>query len=310
MMILFVVLSFVMVFILIWQQIQHKKLVREIDYITSRLDTISVISENGFVLIPTDNDSIKKLSTALNKLLQDFYTKKSQFEQSKQAMAKVLTNISHDIRTPLTVLKGNSEMLSNITNTYSASENVHAMAVKIDQKADDLISTINDYFTMSKITSGDFSIKMKKENISRICQDTILDYYDLLEQKQFEVNIQIPDTPIFAYTDNEALQRILKNLIDNAIRHGGDGKYISLRLTTSNGKNIIEIEDRGDGISPQLQKQIFERNYTTARKTSGSGLGLSISKCLAEQIGADLEVYSVQNEQTIFSIILKKLENR
>ena len=122
----------------------------------------------------------------------------------------------------------NSEMLSNITNTYSASENVHAMAVKIDQKADDLISTINDYFTMSKITSGDFSIKMKKENISRICQDTILDYYDLLEQKQFEVNIQIPDTPIFAYTDNEALQRILKNLIDNAIRHGGDGKYISL----------------------------------------------------------------------------------
>lgn len=109
---------------------------------------------------------------------------------------------------------------------------------------------------------------------------------------------------------NEALQRILKNLIDNAIRHGGDGKYISLRLTTSNGKNIIEIEDRGDGISPQQQKQIFERNYTTARKTSGSGLGLSISKCLAEQIGADLEVYSVQNEQTIFSIILKKLENR
>lgn len=240
MMILFVVLSFVMVFILIWQQIQHKKLVREIDYITSRLDTISVISENGFVLIPTDNDSIKKLSAALNKLLQDFYTKKSQFEQSKQAMAKVLTNISHDIRTPLTVLKGNSEMLSNITNTYSASENVHAMAVKIDQKADDLISTINDYFTMSKITSGDFSIKMKKENISRICQDTILDYYDLLEQKQFEVNIQITDTPIFAYTDNEALQRILKNLIDNAIRHGGDGKYISLRLTTSNGKTLLK----------------------------------------------------------------------
>ena len=67
-MILFVVLSFVMVFILIWQQIQHKKLVREIDYITSRLDTISVISENGFVLIPTDNDSIKKLSVARKSL--------------------------------------------------------------------------------------------------------------------------------------------------------------------------------------------------------------------------------------------------
>lgn len=302
---LFAILSFVLLLILIWQQIQHKELEREINYITDRLASLSITSDNGFVLIPTDNDSIKKLGAVLNTLLQGFYTKKSEFEQSKQAMAQVLTNISHDIRTPLTVLKGNSEMLSNITNDPSMPENVHAMAAKIDRKADDLISTINAYFTMSKIVSGDLPIKLKKENVSRLCQDTILDYYDLLEQKQFEVDIQIPDTPIFAYTDNEALQRILKNLIDNAIRHGCDGKYLSLRLTTSNGNSIIEIEDHGNGMSPQQQKQIFARNYTTARKSSGSGLGLAISKRLAEQIGAELEVHSVQNEQTTFSIILK-----
>ena len=302
---LFAILSFVLLIILIWQQIQHKELEREINYITDRLASLSNTSDNGFVLIPTDNDSIKKLGAVLNTLLQDFYCKKSEFEQSKQAMAQVLTNISHDIRTPLTVLKGNSEMLSNITNDPSMPENVHAMADKIDRKADDLISTINDYFTMSKIASGDLAIKLKKENVSRLCQDTILDYYDLLEQKQFEVDIQIPDPPIFAYIDNEALQRILKNLIDNAIRHGGDGKYLSLRLTTSNGNSIIEIEDHGNGMSPQQQKQIFARNYTTARKSSGSGLGLAISKRLAEQIGAELEVYSIQNERTTFSIILK-----
>lgn len=302
---LFAILSFVLLIILIWQQIQHKELEREINYITDRLASLSITSDNGFVLIPTDNDSIKKLGAVLNTLLQDFYCKKSEFEQSKQAMAQVLTNISHDIRTPLTVLKGNSEMLSNITNDPSMPENVHAMADKIDRKADDLISTINDYFTMSKIASGDLPIKLKKENVSRLCQDTILDYYDLLEQKQFEVDIQIPDPPIFAYIDNEALQRILKNLIDNAIRHGGDGKYLSLRLTTSNGNSIIEIEDHGNGMSPQQQKQIFARNYTTARKSSGSGLGLAISKRLAEQIGAELEVYSIQNERTTFPIILK-----
>ena len=302
---LFAILLFVLLIILIWQQIQHKELEREINYITNRLASLSITSDNGFVLIPTDNDSIKKLGAVLNTLLQDFYCKKSEFEQSKQAMAQVLTNISHDIRTPLTVLKGNSEMLSNITNDPSMPENVHAMADKIDRKADDLISTINDYFTMSKIASGDLPIKLKKENVSRLCQDTILDYYDLLEQKQFEVDIQIPDPPIFAYIDNEALQRILKNLIDNAIRHGGDGKYLSLRLTTSNGNSIIEIEDHGNGMSPQQQKQIFARNYTTARKSSGSGLGLAISKRLAEQIGAELEVYSIQNERTTFSIILK-----
>ena len=302
---LFAILSFVLLFILIWQQMQHKKLEREINYITDRLTSLSITSENGFVLIPTDNDSIKKLVAVLNSLLQDFYTKKSEFEQNKKAMAQVLTNISHDIRTPLPVLKGNSEMLSNITSDPSVPEKVHTMAAKIDQKADDLITTINDYFTMSKITSGDLPIKLKMENISILCQDTILDYYDLLEQKHFEVDIQISDIPTFACTDNEVLQRILKNLIDNAIRHGGDGKYISLRLTTSSGKSIIEIEDHGKGISPQQQKQIFARNYTTARKSSGSGLGLAISRRLAAQIGAELEVCSVQNERTIFSIILK-----
>lgn len=303
--ILFAILSLVLLLILIWTQIKHKKLESEIDYITDRLNSFSITSENGFVLIPTDNNSIKKLSAVLNTLLQDFYTKQSEFEQNKKVMAQVLTNISHDIRTPLTVLKGNSEMLSNITNDLAMPENVHTMAAKIDHKADDLIKTINDYFTMSKITSDDLPIKLQKENISRLCQDTILDYYDLLEQKHFEVDIQIPDTPIFAYTDNEALQRILKNLIDNAIQHGGDGRYISVRLSTSNRNSIIEVEDHGNGMTPQQQKQIFERNYTTARKSSGSGLGLTISKHLAEKIGAKLEVCSVQNERTIFSITLK-----
>ena len=247
----------------------------------------------------------RKLNQKLQESQRELRAALQQAESASSAKTTFLSNVSHDIRTPLTVLKGNSEMLSNITNDPSMPENVHAMAAKIDRKADDLISTINDYFTMSKIASGDLPIKLKKENVSRLCQDTILDYYDLLEQKQFEVDIQIPDTPIFAYTDNEALQRILKNLIDNAIRHGGDGKYLSLRLTTSNGNSIIEIEDHGNGMSPQQQKQIFARNYTTTRKSSGSGLGLAISKRLAEQIGAELEVHSVQNEQTTFSIILK-----
>lgn len=196
-------------------------------------------------------------------------------------------------------------MLAAKADKLSVPENIHAMAVKIDRKADDLITTINDYFTMSKIASGDLPLKLQKENISRLCRDTILDYYDLLEKQQFEVDLRIPDTPIFAYTDRDALQRILKNLIDNAIRHGSDGQYISLRLYAVKEKSVIEVEDHGKGMSPQQQKQIFTRNYTTAPKSSGSGLGLAISKHLASKIGAELRVQSIPNEQTVFSVIMK-----
>ena len=303
--VLFALLSTALLFTSILQRIQCRKLQKEINYISNRLEALSITSENGFVILPTDHACIKKLGTTINTLLQNFYEKKSEYEQAQQAMAQVLTNISHDIRTPLTVLKGNSEMLAAKADDLSVPEVIHTMATRIDRKADDLITTINNYFTMSKIASGDLPLKLKNENVSGLCQDTILEYYDLLEKQQFEVDIQIPAIPIYANTDQDALRRILKNLIDNAIRHGSDGKYIALRLTEEKGECVIEIVDHGKGMSAQQQKQIFARNYTTARKSSGSGLGLAISKRLAEQIGAELEVYSAQNEQTTFSIILK-----
>lgn len=303
--VLFAALSAALLLTCIWQRIQYGKLQKEINYISNRLETLSITSENGFVLLPTDHACMKKLGATINTLLQNFYEKKSEYEQVQKAMAQVLTNISHDIRTPLTVLKGNSEMLAAKVDDVSVPEVIHTMATKIDRKADDLITTINDYFTMSKIASGDLPLKLQKENVSRLCQDTILEYYDLLEKQQFEVDIQIPATPIYADTDRDALQRILKNLIDNAIRHGGDGKYIALRLTAEKGKSVIEIEDHGKGMSPQQQKQIFIRNYTTAPKSSGNGLGLAIAKKLSMQIGAELQVHSIQNEQTVFSVILK-----
>ena len=289
----------------IWQRIQYRKLQKEINYISSRLETLSITSENSFVLLPADHACIKKLGAAVNVLLQNFYKKKSEYEQAQKTMAQVLTNISHDIRTPLTVLKGNSEMLAAAADDLSVPDDIRTMAAKIDLKADDLIATINDYFTMSKIASGDLPLKLIKENISGLCQDTILEYYDLLEKQQFEADIQIPAAPVYADTDRDALQRILKNLIDNAIRHGGSGRYISLRLTAEKGKCVIEIEDHGKGMSPQQQKQIFTRNYTTAPKSSGNGLGLAIAEKLSMQIGAELQVHSIQNEQTVFSVILK-----
>ena len=289
----------------IWQRIQYRKLQKEINYISSRLETLSITSENSFVLLPADHACIKKLGAAVNVLLQNFYEKKSEYEQAQKTMAQVLTNISHDIRTPLTVLKGNSEMLAAAADDLSVPDDIRTMAAKIDLKADDLIATINDYFTMSKIASGDLPLKLQKENISGLCQDTILEYYDLLEKQQFEADIQIPAAPVYADTDRDALQRILKNLIDNAIRHGGSGRYISLRLTAEKGKCVIEIEDHGKGMSPQQQKQIFTRNYTTAPKSSGNGLGLAIAEKLSMQIGAELQVHSIQNEQTVFSVILK-----
>ena len=305
MLVLFIILSAILLFLLIWQKIKYRALEQDISYISIRLESLSLTSENGFLLLPTDCNAVKRLGASINRLLQEFYTDKAEFKRSQKAMAQVLTNISHDIRTPLTVLKGNSEILFSKAKESSLPESFQTMAEKIDQKADQLTTTINDYFTMSKIASGDLILNLRKENISQICHDTILDYYDLLEEQQFEVNIQIPSVPVFADTDKEALQRILKNLMDNVIRHGGSGKYLGLCLNTSEKSVKIQIEDHGKGMSPQQQKQIFTRNYTTAGKSFGNGLGLAIAKSLARQIGGEIQVYSIPDKKTVFSVILK-----
>ena len=145
MLVLFIVLSAVLISLLIWQKIKYRALEKDIAYISSRLESLSLTSENGFLLLPTNCNAVKELGAFINRLLQDFYTDKADFKKSQKAMAHVLTNISHDIRTPLTVLKGNSEMLFSRAKESSLPESFQAMAEKIDQKADQLTAAINDY---------------------------------------------------------------------------------------------------------------------------------------------------------------------
>lgn len=289
----------------LYERAKRKAINKEIRYIKERIGAEPYTRENGYILVPSENLQVKELAAQMNRLLDIFYSQKADYERSKQAMVQMLTNISHDLRTPLTVLKGYSELLSREIEKASGTGNIQDMASKIDSKANELVVTINEYFTMSKITSGDMKIDLQWTNITEICHEVILDYYDILEEAGYHVDIEIGSSPEYAYADIDALNRILKNLIDNAIRHGGNGKYLSLRLKRESGKVSIEVEDHGSGISEKEQEQIFYRNYTTAHKGSGSGLGLTIAKNLALQMEADLRVMSKPVWKTVFTLTLK-----
>lgn len=290
---------------LLYERTKNTKRAKEIIYIREWLKNAFYLKENRQILISSENAEIKGLSVELNKLLDAFYEQRTDYEHSRQAMVQVLTNISHDLRTPLTVLKGYSELLNKELSNMPGKEKIPEMAVKIDSKANELVSTINEYFILSKITSGDMKMELKMVNITQICHEIILDYYDILEDEKYKVEIEIDPLPIYIYADIPALKRILKNLINNAIKHGGEGKYIALRLKKTTDKVTIEVEDHGKGIAEKDRENIFYRNYTTAHKNSGSGLGLTIAKNLALQMGADIQVNSEPGRKTIFTLFLK-----
>lgn len=91
----------------------------------------------------------------------------------------------------------------------SAKEKIMEMAIKIDSKANELVSTINEYFTLSKITSGDMNMELSMVNVTQICHEIILDYYDVLGERKYKVEIEISPLPEYACADTPALNRIL-----------------------------------------------------------------------------------------------------
>ena len=303
--VLFGGISVLFLVLYLYERTKNKSLSNEILYVKNRIGTIAYAAENGYILIPSENTAVKELTAELNRLLDTFYLQKTDYIRSKQAMGQVLTNISHDLRTPLTVLKGYSELLLKEIKTGRSSVDIRKMAEKMDLKTDELVSTIHAYFTMAKIESGDMHVEIQRENVTGICHDVLLDYYDVLEKEQYEVSINIGPSPVYASVDCEALKRILKNLIDNAIKHGGAGKYLGIQVEEVSDRVMIKVEDHGKGINTNEQERIFNRNYTTDHGISGSGLGLTIAKNLAEQMGADILVFSEPDVKTVFTLSLK-----
>lgn len=279
----------------------NRRLNRELIYVRKRLGELTVAEGEGYVLLPSADQGIRELTAQLNRLLENCYRQRADDRRARCAMMQALTNISHDLRTPLTVLKGYSELLAGRTKKQDLQE-TEKMAAKIEEKTDELVAVIEQYFTMAKLESGDMNVTLQRIDLTRLCHEVLLDYYDILERERYTVEIQAGGDPVYACGDEAAVIRILKNLIENAMRHGGDGRFLGIRLQCFSGQAMIEVEDHGKGIAIEDQELVFDRNFTTAGKGRGSGLGLSIARELALRMGAKLQVESEPCMRTVFRI--------
>ena len=152
---------------------------------------------------------------------------------------------------------------------------------------------------------------LERLNVNEACRENILDFYELLSQKNFQVEIDIPDQVLYASANKDALQRIMFNLISNAIRYGNDGKYLGVFLRTDQVRIYIDIVDKGRGIEKEFAESVFDRLFTMedSRNSSmqGNGLGLTIAKNLALQLGGNITLESRPYQKTVFTITLKKM---
>lgn len=300
---LFFIISMILLVLYFKEHNKNKKIEIDYKYINARLLDIINNSENNYILIPSDIKVVKETAKGINNLLEKFNDRQIDYNRNQKVILQIFTNISHDLRTPITVLKGYIEMLYLQSQKEDLPPAIHATIEKMQRNSQELVHSVNNLFNLAKIQSGDMVFHVQKVNLTQVCHEIILEFYTILEEEKFHVEVNIEDKPLYANVDIEAVGRILKNLIDNAIKYGNAGKFLGISLYKKDNHIYIEVEDHGAGISEKDKIHIFTRAYTADRK-KGNGLGLAISQELANSMGGSISVVSIPQEKTVFTIRL------
>ncbi|MCI8505462.1 MAG: HAMP domain-containing histidine kinase [Lachnospiraceae bacterium] len=265
------------------------------------------------LMIFTGREETKELCAQINRLLEERGRLRAEFKQKETAMAQMLSNISHDIRTPMTVLLGYLEMLrlqkeKNAGTGGGLPESVWEMAGKAERKAAQVMELMEQFFTLSRLEAGEERLMIQRFEIGEVCRECVLDFYEILTLRQFQVEISIPEEKVPVLGDEAAVRRILFNLISNGVRYGGDGKYLGFFVREELPFVCIQVKDKGMGLKPEACSWVFDRLFRVetagGAETYGTGLGLSIAKRLAKEMGGSLSVSSEPYVETCFTLRL------
>jgi len=291
--------------IVLYQQFAFRSgMQRQLKQISRKLAEIQDLDSDEYVMNFTENKALMELLAQINRLLEERKKIKADFRHSENSLKKMLSNISHDIKTPMTVILGYLEILK----MDSMKEN--EMLLKVEQKTQQVMDLINQFFTLAKLEAGDTDIEISKIDICESCRESVLDFYEILTQKEFQVEAEIPEEPVFVQGNKDALRRILFNIISNAVRYGSDGKYMGIFFRSDDKYVYVDVEDRGKGIDKAFAQNVFERLFTMEdsrnREIQGNGLGLTIAQNLAHQMGGEIILDSEPNMKTTFTVKLRK----
>ena len=266
-------------------------------------------NQNRLVYSSRVIDAAKKEEEDRRKVLQDAL---DMAEQANKAKSTFLSNMSHDIRTPMNAIIGFATLASaNIGNE----EKIKDYLSKILSSSNHLLSLINDVLDMSRIESGKINLEEQKANLSDIFHDIKTIISGQIHAKQLELYMDMMDvTDEDVFCDKTRLNQVLLNLLSNAIKFTPAGGTVSVRIAQLPGasKGIgfyeIRVKDTGIGMSQEFAERIFEpferERTSTVSRIQGTGLGMAISKNIIDMMGGTIEVHTEQGKGTEFVIRL------
>ena len=271
----------VLILILIGILISYKRQVKDI---CRQLRFLQECDSNMLITTEMKKGHIGELAELLNTLLKERKKGRADYQKKEQMIADIYTNLSHDIRTPLTSLDGYFQLLEE-----TQEENDRKRYIKIIQeRIESLKEMLEELFTYTKLQNGTYELKLEPQNVGQILKETVFSYYDDWAEQEISPQFEITEEPVWIRGNKQALRRTIQNIIKNGLDHGN--KEIRIQLSRNEKQMELVFQNK---IEPGEQidiSRVFERFYKAdkARSKSSTGLGLSIAKGFVEKMHGEI----------------------
>lgn len=275
----------------------------QISFIKDALEDLKGGNLNRRVLVQ-ENDMTRQICYDINQIAAGSQSQLIHQRQSEQAYKRLMTSLSHDVKTPLASLVGYLEAIeSEIVVGEEKDEYIHVAF----EKAQYLKHFVENLFEWVKLDSGEQAFRFEELDLNELSRNIMADWVPILENSHFEYEIDIPETEYPIRIDVNAFTRILNNLLQNIITHS-EGNNMTLRISENQQQAQIIVADNGKGISADNLPRIFERLYQCdhSRSVKGNGLGLAIAKELVIVHKGVIAANSTPGRGTEFVISLPK----
>ncbi|MCG1028838.1 HAMP domain-containing histidine kinase [Virgibacillus halodenitrificans] len=274
----------------------------DIRKMTNQLEgIIENFGTNELVRTNTQSKSLKQFIKKINQLIYFYKQDQQNKEKREQELKQEITNISHDLRTPLTSMKGFSELLTDPSLTETQRKEFLAI---VQKKIDNLTMMVDVFYELSQIGSMDNHMVMERQLLDQSVAETVLMFYDDFEQKQLKVHVEEASVSS-VLADQKATNRIIINIIQNALRYAKS--YFTIHLMED--ENFVRLRATNDveAFNHKELSHIFDRTFTmdTSRTGGQLGLGLHIVQKLINKQGGTVTA-DVVNEEFIMEVCFKK----
>ncbi|MFD2114268.1 sensor histidine kinase [Paenibacillus yanchengensis] len=289
----------------LWFFYPMNRRINRVNYAMGQLNLQSEI----IILKDTKKDELGQLTTHYNEMAHRILSQADQIKQFDTRRKLLLSNLSHDLRTPLTMILGYAETIR--TGMYKDEQELQMYAKILLQQSRYMDKLLDQLLDITRQDEGNLKLHFAWHPITELMRKVAADYVMFLDGQNFTFEVDIPDEDILIWMDAPLIERAIRNLLDNAMRYGSDGQYLEIGLTDQDDYLVIIVADKGRGIPQQEQTHIFERFYRVddSRQGEGLGIGLAIVKEIVTLHHGSISVTSHPFKQTVFTIQLPKSQH-